>query len=76
MNSNICGKNWTALTQGWFKANWDVALDKSCGMMGIGVVVREVKGRVIAAMSKFRRGTLEATTREALAGGLSCGKFL
>jgi ribonuclease HI len=58
---------WVAPTRGWVKANWDVAVDKSSGMVGIGVVIREDQGRVIAAMSKHRRGALEATTGEALA---------
>jgi hypothetical protein len=33
------------------KANWDVAINKDQGRVGIGVIIRDEKGRVVAAMS-------------------------
>jgi hypothetical protein len=41
VNNNAPTIKWTAPPIGWYKANWDVALDKVQGRMGIGVVVRE-----------------------------------
>jgi hypothetical protein len=61
------GIRWSAPTRGWYKANWDVAIDKSCGRMGIDVVIRDEKGQVIVATSKTRLGSFEPTTGEALA---------
>ena len=66
-NINIQGIRWLAPTQGWYKANWDVAIDKSCRRMVIDVVVREEKGQVIVTMSKTRLGSIEPTMGEALA---------
>jgi hypothetical protein len=60
-NRNEQGGKWEAPTNGWYKANWDVALDSSSGRMGIGVIIRDDKGGVIAAMSKTREGLLEPT---------------
>lgn len=67
MRNPDCVKKWRAPSQGWYKANWDVAIDKSHGQVGIGVVIREEKGQVIAAMSKTRMSLLEPTTGEAYA---------
>jgi ribonuclease HI len=62
-----CEIKWMAPTQGWYKANWDVAIDKSQGRVGIGVIIRDEKGQTIAAMSKTRLENLEPTTGEAFA---------
>ena len=44
-------KKWLAPSQGWYKANWDVVIDKVHGRVGMGVVIREEKGQIRAAMS-------------------------
>jgi ribonuclease HI len=62
-----CEIKWMAPTQGWYKANWDVAIDKSQGRVGIGVIIRDEKGQTIAAMSKTRLKNLEPTMEEAFA---------
>ncbi|XP_059446364.1 uncharacterized protein LOC132177903 [Corylus avellana] len=63
-NENV---KWSAPTQGWLKVNWDVAIDKAGGRMGIGAIVREEKGNVIATMCKTQSGSFEPTMGEALA---------
>ncbi|XP_059436609.1 uncharacterized protein LOC132169617 [Corylus avellana] len=60
-------KAWLAPTQGWYKANWDVAIDKLNERVGIGVVLRDEKGQVIATMCKTRMGILELAMGEAYA---------
>jgi hypothetical protein len=39
----------TAPENGWLKVNWDIALDKSNGRIGVGVIVRNHVREVIAA---------------------------
>jgi ribonuclease HI len=58
---------WTALPEGWWKANWDVAIDKISGRIGVGVVVRDDQGQMVIARSLTRMGRLDPTTSEALA---------
>ena len=58
---------WMAPSHGWYKANWDVAIDKSKERVGVGVILRDERGQVLAAMSKTRHGTLEPSTGEAFA---------
>jgi ribonuclease HI len=54
-----------APSQGWYKANWDVAIDNLKGRVGLGVILRDERGQMLAAMSKTRIGTLEPSTGEA-----------
>lgn len=49
---------WTTPPVGWYKANWNVALDKHIGWVGIGVVVRDSKGMIIAARNLTQFGTI------------------
>ena len=44
-----------------------MAIDKVHGRVGIGIVIREEKWKVVAAMSKTRTGLLEPTLGEAFA---------
>jgi ribonuclease HI len=60
-------KKWMAPSQGWYKANWDVAIDNRKGRVGIGVILRDERGQMVAAMSKTRIGILEPSTGEAFA---------
>jgi ribonuclease HI len=57
----------TAPHIGWIAANWDAALDRKCGKWGMGVVVRDKDGEVIAATSSIRGGFLAPADAEALA---------
>ena len=73
MNSNsynflLKPSSWMApLDQGWHKTNWDVAIDKEKGHVGIGIVVRDWSGKVIAARSITKLGCFEPITGEAIA---------
>ncbi|XP_059451224.1 uncharacterized protein LOC132182029 [Corylus avellana] len=58
---------WLAPNRDWYKANWDAAFENSTGRMGIGVVVRDDRGRVVVTLSKPRMGSFEPTTGEAYA---------
>jgi hypothetical protein len=60
-------KTWRAPIEGWHKANWDVAIDKSNARVGIKVVLRDERWIVIAVMCKTRMGVLEPITGEACA---------
>ncbi|XP_059451110.1 uncharacterized protein LOC132181902 [Corylus avellana] len=59
--------SWVAPPRGWLKANWDAALNRPKGVMGLGIVVRDSEGRVRAARSNTRRGLLDPTVAEAVA---------
>jgi ribonuclease HI len=58
---------WTAPNSGWFKANWDAALESKSGRMGYGVVIRDQNGQVRAAQSYFQQGFLSPAAAEARA---------
>ena len=62
-----CEIKWMAPTHGWYKVNWDVAIDKSQGRVGIGAIIRDEKGQTLAALSKTRLENLEPITGEAFA---------
>ncbi|XP_042980106.1 uncharacterized protein LOC122310291 [Carya illinoinensis] len=42
--------SWQAPPLNWFKLNWDGAMDKVHGRIGVGVVVRDNSGHIIATM--------------------------
>jgi hypothetical protein len=69
------GKAWTAPNSGWKKANWDVSINKDQGNVGVGVIIRDEKGGIVAAMSGTRQGLLEPTTGEAF-GALQAAHFI
>jgi ribonuclease HI len=58
---------WQAPPTGTYKVNWDAAVDSVNGRMGIGIVVRDYEGHVIAARSVTIMGNLEPIAAEALA---------
>ncbi|XP_042942883.1 uncharacterized protein LOC122277065 [Carya illinoinensis] len=45
---------WQAPPTAWFKVNWDAAVDRVKGLVGIGVVVRDDKGQTIATMRQSK----------------------
>ncbi|XP_042952197.1 uncharacterized protein LOC122289280 [Carya illinoinensis] len=46
----ISRTEWTAPPPGFYKANWDAAVDKENSKIGVGVVVRDLSGLVITSM--------------------------
>jgi hypothetical protein len=59
--------NWRAPRAGWLKANWDAALNNTSRKMGIGVVVRNESGEVVAALAKVIPFVEDPTAAEAIA---------
>jgi ribonuclease HI len=49
------------------KVNWDVAIAQGENQMGVGIIIRDEKGNVIAAISKPVMATHDPATAEALA---------
>jgi len=58
---------WVPPPQGWFKANVDVAIFKETNKAGIGVVVRDSQGWVLATLLEKVEGVQDAEVIEALA---------
>ncbi|XP_041004142.1 uncharacterized protein LOC121249507 [Juglans microcarpa x Juglans regia] len=42
--------DWQAPPSNWIKMNWDSAVDKAKGIIGVGVAVRDNLGQIIATM--------------------------
>jgi hypothetical protein len=60
-------EKWKEPIAGRLKADWDAAPNTKDGRMGMGVALRDNKGRVKAAKYSFRHGGFDPTTAEALA---------
>jgi ribonuclease HI len=58
---------WEPPPIGWYKANWDAAFAKDTGILGVGIIVRNCRGDVVAAKSFTHMGRLEPTVGEAKA---------
>jgi hypothetical protein len=59
--------SWEASAAGMLKVNWDVAIAQGENRMGVGIIIRDEKGNVIAATSKPVMATHNPATAEALA---------
>jgi ribonuclease HI len=62
---------WLAPEEGWCKGNWDAALEGGTGQLGLGAVIRDSTGTVLAARCDFRRGNLSPVAAEAKAALLT-----
>ena len=58
---------WKPPTQGRCKVNWDIAVDNQNCCMGVGAILRDDEGRVLAAVSKTLRFCYEPVAGEAVA---------
>ena len=65
---NPSGVQWRAPLPGWYKANWDVGIDKANERMGVGVVVRNSEGLIMGSKSIMKPGLLDPTSAEAMGG--------
>jgi hypothetical protein len=66
-NEDISLPTWTAPPHDCLKANWDAGFDRKQGKMGLGVVIRDQRGKMWASKCQTREGYLDSTTGEAMA---------
>jgi ribonuclease HI len=57
---------WIAPSPGWVKINWNASIDKKKGCIGLGAIIRDSAGNVLAAHGIVREGLSDPTTTEAL----------
>lgn len=60
---------WTIPALGHVKLNWDTAICSQRGLIGLGVVVRDHEGAVLAVRSRVQDGFFEPLVAEAWAAG-------
>lgn len=58
---------WKKPSDGVIKANWDVAIDTLNNRMGVGVILRDAHGTVVASMSSLVPFVNDPTTAEGVA---------
>lgn len=58
---------WMAPPVGWLMVNWDVAINRSRGWWGLGVIICDHLGNLIASKCSTHLGGLEPVAAEALA---------
>ena len=57
---------WSKPSLQWWKANWDYVVDKAFNRMGMGIVIHDHCGEVVAARSIMINGRTDPMAREAL----------
>ena len=55
----ILQATWKATVDGWHKANWGAALDPSNGHLGVGIVIYDQVGGVLATKCMHMQGHME-----------------
>ncbi|KAK3219971.1 hypothetical protein Dsin_013941 [Dipteronia sinensis] len=65
--SNIVVPSWRPPDCGTLKINRDAAVDSMTGKIGIGVIIRDSRGEVLASSAQTISASLSASTAEALA---------
>ena len=63
--------HWVPPSNLWFKVNTDVAIFKNLGTVGIGTMIRDHVGTVIAALSQYLHLSLGPLEAEAKAMGVA-----
>jgi hypothetical protein len=59
--------SWKPPALGSLKINWDAGIDRDRGVVGIGIVVRNHEGSLIAALNCSLFANLDPTSAEAYA---------
>jgi ribonuclease HI len=67
-------QKWADPPNGFYKVNWDIALDAKQNCMGIGVIIRDDKGAVFSALRKTSCTTQDPAMGEAM-GALAAVEF-
>jgi ribonuclease HI len=57
---------WIKPIHGEMKCNWDAAVNSKKRCMGVGVVIRDDRGRVVAAKARFVSGIVNPTVAESM----------
>jgi hypothetical protein len=65
---------WSKPPQGVYKLNWDAAVDRKQRLIGVGIVARDCKGKVLAARCSFHRYISNPAVAEAF-GAKICAEF-
>ncbi|XP_042944721.1 uncharacterized protein LOC122278607 [Carya illinoinensis] len=65
---------WRPPPQGWFKVNWDGAVNKVKGFVEVGVVVRDCQGMVVATLRQRKSLIIEHFLAESY-GALKAVQF-
>ncbi|XP_059440462.1 uncharacterized protein LOC132172916 [Corylus avellana] len=60
-------QKWEAPPSGLYKSNWDVAVDQGEMRMGVGVIIRDERGQIIATLSQPTEYHHEPAAAEAVA---------
>lgn len=61
---------WKPPTADSFKVNWDASIDRWKNLMGVGVIIRDHVGSVLAAQCSVQKYILDPTTIEAIGAKL------
>ena len=61
----------STINMGWFRVNWDAAVGKQTGRTGLGVVIRDHHGELMAARSLTYVGLLDPAAAEAVAATMA-----
>ena len=60
-------QRWCKPAQGVVKINWDASVDKERRLVGMGIVVRDFEGKIIAALYASKQFIVDLATAEAMA---------
>ena len=67
VNHPLANEKWKTRPRGTMKLNWDAAIDRHKKLMGIGIVVRDFRGEVVATQCTTKAYVCDPVVAEALA---------
>ena len=62
----IDNEKWSSPPIGMYKVNWDIVIEANMKCVGLGVIIRDEKGRVVAVLSKTLDSLQDPTFGEAI----------